>query len=179
MTYNIISAGFGGQGVLFLGKMLAIAGMKDGKEVSWIPSYGPEMRGGTANCSVVISDKKIGAPTVFNPNLLIALNRQSLEKFEETMEKNGILIYNKSLIEIEPKRSDIRISPVKMTDIANELGNVKLSNVVALGALLAVEEVVKKDTVISCLKDMLTGKKEKLLAPNLEALELGFNSAKN
>jgi len=177
MTYNIISAGFGGQGILFLGKMLAIAGMKEGKEVSWIPSYGPEMRGGTANCSVVISDKKIGAPTVSNPNLLIALNRQSLEKFEKTMEKDGILLYNKSLIEIDPSRSDIRSTAVNMTDIANEIGNVKLSNVVALGALLAIEKVVKKDTVIGCLKDMLTGKKEALLNPNLEALEAGFRAA--
>jgi 2-oxoglutarate ferredoxin oxidoreductase subunit gamma len=179
MTYNIISAGFGGQGVLFLGKMLAIAGMKEGKEVSWIPSYGPEMRGGTANCSIVISDKKIGAPTVSRPNLLIALNRQSLEKFEPSMEKDGILLYNKSLIEIEPKRTDIRTTAIKMSDIANELGNVKLANVVALGSLLGVEEVVKKETVISCLKEMLVGKKEKFLEPNLKALELGFNAAKN
>ena len=130
-THEILCAGFGGQGILFLGKMIAKAGMIEDKEVSWIPSYGPEMRGGTANCSVVVSDKKIGSPVVCKPTILVAMNRPSLEKFEVDIKPNGILLYNKTLIEVAPKRTDVQIKAVNVTGIASELGNVKLANVVA------------------------------------------------
>ena len=109
MTYEIVLAGFGGQGILFLGKMIALAGMIDGKEVSWIPSYGPEMRGGTANCSVVVSDRRIGTPVVSHPNVLVAMNRPSLEKFEPKMQPGGLLLINKTLIEIPHTRTDIDV----------------------------------------------------------------------
>lgn len=172
-TYNIICAGFGGQGILFLGKMLAEAAMREGKNVSWIPSYGPEMRGGTANVSVVISDKQIGSPVVANPNILIAMNRPSLEKFEPLMESGGTLLYNKTLIEITPKRDDINVIAAEVTKTANELGNVKLSNIVALGSLIAKNPVVKEELVIEALKEILVGKKAKLLDLNLKALKKG------
>lgn len=176
MTYEIISAGFGGQGVLFIGKILATAGMNEGKEVSWIPSYGPEMRGGTANCSVVVSDERIGAPVVTHPDIVIALNRPSMEKFEETLKEGQILLYNKSLIDIEPSRKDISSYAVNASDIADNLGNVKLANVVALGALLKKVPVVKKESVVEALKQTLTGKKAALLDANLEAIEKGWNA---
>jgi 2-oxoglutarate ferredoxin oxidoreductase subunit gamma len=123
MTYEIVLAGFGGQGILFLGKMIATAGMLEGKEVSWIPSYGPEMRGGTANCSVVVSDRRIGTPVVNHPNVLVAMNRPSLEKFESRMQPGGFLLINKTLIEIPHTRTDIDVSYVDITGLAGELGN--------------------------------------------------------
>ena len=178
MTYEIISAGFGGQGILFLGKMLASAGMMEGKEVSWIPSYGPEMRGGTCNCSVVVSDKRIGTPVVTNPNVLVAMNRQSLEKFEPLMAEHGFLLFNRTLIEIDPKRDDIKTSQVEVTQIASDLGNVKLANVVALGALIKQTPIVKRETIIQAMKEQLTGKKAALLKPNIRALEAGENAVK-
>ncbi|MDD2716846.1 MAG: 2-oxoacid:acceptor oxidoreductase family protein [Candidatus Wallbacteria bacterium] len=178
MTYEIICAGFGGQGVLFLGKMIAYAGMLEGKEVSWIPSYGPEMRGGTANCSVVVSDKRIGTPVVNNPNVLVALNRPSLEKFEAAMKKDGVLLINKTLIEIPHKRSDINAFYLEVTGIASSLGNVKLANVVALGGLLKKVPIVKKETVIEALEKELSGKKADLLQLNIKALNAGEEAAK-
>lgn len=172
-THEIICAGFGGQGILFLGKMIALSGMKEGKEVSWIPSYGPEMRGGTANCSVVVSDQKIGSPVVYHPTILVAMNRPSMEKFENDVKPNGVLLYNKTLIEVEPKRKDIKIFPVNVTGIASELGNVKLANVVALGALIKATGLIKKDSAIAALKYELTGKKAALLDINFKALDAG------
>lgn len=177
MTYEIICAGFGGQGVLFMGKMLAYAGMLEGREVSWIPSYGPEMRGGTCNCSVVVSDRKVGTPVVSTPNVLIALNRPSQEKFESRMQKDGLMLVNKTLIEIDPARSDIDVCNAELTKIASDLGNVKLANVVALGALIARRPIVKKESVIQALRGELTGKKEALLEVNLKALDAGIAAA--
>jgi 2-oxoglutarate ferredoxin oxidoreductase subunit gamma len=177
MTHEIISSGFGGQGVLFIGKILATAGMIEGKEVSWIPSYGPEMRGGTANCSVVISDQRIGAPVVNHPTVLIAMNRPSLEKFAAETKAKGCIIYNKSLIEVDPNRSDLEVAAVRATEIADEVGNTKLANIVALGALIAKVPVVSKESVISALKKTLTGKKEQFLKANIEALEKGMSAA--
>jgi len=177
VTYEIILAGFGGQGILFLGKMIALAGMIDGKEVSWIPSYGPEMRGGTANCSVVVSDRRIGTPVVTRPNVLVAMNRPSLEKFESTMQPGGHLLINKTLIEIPHTRQDIDVTYLEITGLAGELGNPRLANVVALGGLIGRVGLVSRDAVIEALKKELSGKKAALLDLNLKALDAGQQAA--
>ena len=177
MTYEIILAGFGGQGILFLGKMIALAGMIDGKEVSWIPSYGPEMRGGTANCSVVVSDRRIGTPVVTRPNVLVAMNRPSLEKFESTMQPGGHLLINKTLIEIPHTRQDIDVTYLEITGLAGELGNPRLANIVALGGLIGRVGLVSRDAVIEALKKELSGKKAALLDLNLKALDAGQQAA--
>jgi len=174
MTYEILLAGFGGQGILFLGKLIATAGMIEGKEVSWIPSYGPEMRGGTANCSVVVSDRQIGTPVVAHPNVLVAMNRPSLEKFEAKMQPGGFLLINRTLIEIPHTRTDIDAAYAQITGRASDLGNPRLANVVALGALIARVPVVGKAAAIEALKKELSGKKAALLALNLEALTAGM-----
>ena len=173
MTYDIVLAGFGGQGVLFLGKMIALAGMLDGKEVSWIPSYGPEMRGGTANCSVVVSDRRVGTPVVAHPNVLVAMNRPSLEKFEAKMQAGGELLINKTLIEIPHTRTDVKATYLEITGIAGELGNPRLANIVALGGLIGRTGLVTRESVIEALKKELSGKKAALLDLNVKALEAG------
>jgi len=177
VTYEIILAGFGGQGILFLGKMIALAGMIDGKEVSWIPSYGPEMRGGTANCSVVVSDRRIGTPVVTHPNVLVAMNRPSLEKFESTMQPGGHLLINKTLIEIPHTRQDIDVTYLEITGLAGELGNPRMANIVALGGLIGRVGLVSRDAVIEALKKELSGKKAALLDLNLKALDAGQQAA--
>ena len=179
MTHEIICAGFGGQGILFLGKVLAFAGLEEKKEVSWIPSYGPEMRGGTCNCSVVVSnDKQVGMPVVTTPNVVIAMNRLSMERFEPTIVPGGFLIYNTTLIEVEPQRDDIKIAHIAASQIANELGNVKLANMVMLGALLKFVPIVKKTTVEQIIRKQLTGSKEKLFEPNMKAMIAGEKNLK-
>lgn len=173
MTYEIVLAGFGGQGILFLGKMIALAGMYDGKEVSWIPSYGPEMRGGTANCSVVVSDRRIGTPVVSRPNVMVAMNRPSLEKFEPKMQVGGELLINKTLIEIPHTRTDITATYLEITGLASDLGNPRLANVVALGGLIGRVGLVTRESVVEALRKELSGKKAALLDLNLRALDAG------
>jgi 2-oxoglutarate ferredoxin oxidoreductase subunit gamma len=176
MTYEIVLAGFGGQGILFLGKMIALAGMLDGREVSWIPSYGPEMRGGTANCSVVVSDRRIGTPVVSHPNVLVAMNRPSLEKFEPKMQPGGTLLINKTLIEIPHTRLDIQPVYLEITGLAGELGNPRLANIVALGGLIGRVGLVTRESAIEALTKELSGKKAALLDLNLKALDAGQQS---
>ena len=179
MTYEIICAGFGGQGILFLGKILAFAGLEEKKEVSWIPSYGPEMRGGTCNCSIVVSDdKRVGMPVVVTPNIVVAMNRLSMEKFESTIVKDGFLIYNTTLIEIKPQRKDIKTAHIAASQISNELGNVKLANMVMLGALLKFVPIIKKSTVEQIIRKQLTGSKAKFFEPNMKAINAGEKAVK-
>lgn len=177
MTHEIVLAGFGGQGILFLGKMIATAGMLEGKEVSWIPSYGPEMRGGTANCSVVVSDRRIGTPVVSHPNVLVTMNRPSLERFEPRMQPGGFLLVNRTLIEIPHTRSDIRAAYVDITGLASELGNPRLANIVALGALIGQVPIVSRESVVAGLQKELSGKKAALLDLNIKALTAGQEAA--
>jgi 2-oxoglutarate ferredoxin oxidoreductase subunit gamma len=177
MAYEIVLAGFGGQGILFLGKMIAAAGMLEGKQVSWIPSYGPEMRGGTASCSVVVSDRLIGSPVVPNPNVLVVMNRPSLEKFEPKMQPNGFLLINSTLIDIRHTRSDVEAAYLDITGIAAQVGNPRLANIVALGGLISRVPMVGKESVIAALTMELSGKKAALLPLNLQALELGQKAA--
>jgi 2-oxoglutarate ferredoxin oxidoreductase subunit gamma len=177
MAYEIVLAGFGGQGILFLGKMIAMSGMLEGKQVSWIPSYGPEMRGGTANCSVVVSDRLIGTPMVTHPNVLVAMNRPSLEKFESKMQPKGFLLINRTLIEIPHTRQDIEALYLEITGLAGKVGNPRLANIVALGGLISRVPIISKESVIEALKMELSGKKAALLQLNLQALDAGEQAA--
>lgn len=174
MNLEAIFAGFGGQGIMLIGQLLAYAGMYEGKQVCWFPSYGPEMRGGTANCSVVVSDSPVGSPVIASPSVVVAMNRPSMERFEPIMKPGGILFYNSSLIDVKPKRTDIRAIAVPANDIASKLGNVKVANMVIMGALLQATGAVKLETVLSVLKKTMTGKKQELLPLNKAALEKGM-----
>lgn len=177
MQKEIIIAGFGGQGVLFGGQVLAYAAMDTGKEVTWIPSYGPEMRGGTANCTVVIADDEIGSPLVKNPPLAIALNLPSFDKYEELLAPGGTLVVNKSMVDRAAKRSDINVIFVPCNEIAEEIGDKRLMNMVAVGALLsALPELTLKD-IGKALEGHLPARHKHLLPKNYEALKRGFEAA--
>jgi len=165
-------AGFGGQGVLSLGVWLSEIGMRQDLEVSWIPSYGPEMRGGTANCHVKLSRETIGSPLVTHPSVLVAMNRPSLEKFENDVIEGGAIIWDSSLIDIEPARKDIRNIPIPATEIANEIGNTKISNVVILGVLAGISNFLDPMVVQRVLP--LIFKKKHLLEINLKAFQRGL-----
>ncbi|MBN2395050.1 MAG: 2-oxoacid:acceptor oxidoreductase family protein [Candidatus Atribacteria bacterium] len=173
MLDEIIFAGFGGQGVLLMGRLIAYAGMLEGKHVAWVPSYGPEMRGGTANCTVIVSTDEVASPVVSNPMTLIAMNMPSLEKFEPLVEKGGTIILNKSLIFKTVKRTDVQVIEVLANDIANDLGNLRVANMVVLGAYVAKSNSVKMETIFQALEDILGKKSEKILALNKEALIRG------
>ncbi len=171
---KVIMAGFGGQGIMLMGQVLAYAGMLEDKEISWIPSYGPEMRGGTANCNVIVSERKIGSPVISIPDTLIAMNRPSMEKFEESIEKDGILIYNSSLIDIKPKRDDIKVYALDISNTAKDMGNTKIANMIALGSYIKATGVVSKDSVMNALKKMLPERHHDKLPLNEKALEKGM-----
>ena len=180
MLEQCIFAGFGGQGTLLIGKFLACAGLMEGKEVTWLPSYGPEMRGGTANCSVVVSDKAIAAPVVTAPDTVIAMNLPSLLKFEGNIKSGGTLIINSSLTDTKSSRGDLNVAYVPATEIAEQVGNPKGANVVILGAYLAMKpEIVGVDTVIAAMKEELGPKKMKFLDGNIKALHAGIEYVKN
>jgi len=178
MLEEVIIAGFGGQGVMLMGKLLAYAGMLEGKKVAWMPSYGPEMRGGTANCTVIISSEEIASPVVPHPKSIITMNRPSLDKFESTVQKGGLIIINKSLIDQKVKRDDVGVVRVPANDIANKLGNLKVSNMVILGSYIKNSGIVKMETIFKTLEKTLTGHKQKLIAINKLALEEGAKLAK-
>jgi 2-oxoglutarate ferredoxin oxidoreductase subunit gamma len=173
MQNDVIVAGFGGQGVLLIGKMLAYAGMADGKEVSWLPSYGPEMRGGTCNCTVVISDKPVGSPVVERPRAAMVLNLPSLDKFEATVKPGGLLLINSSLINRGSSRTDLHVILVPANEIANELGNPRGANMVALGAFLGATHAVSLEAVDTLIRDTFAGK-PKVIEVNLTALRRGY-----
>ena len=172
MQSEIMFAGFGGQGILLMGEILAQAALKEGKEVAWIPSYGPEMRGGTAYCTVVISDRPIGSPVIKNPQHLLAMNRPSLEKFAPTVKPGGIILMNSSLISIESGRDDVEQLKIDATDLARELGNVRIANVLALSAFVARSKLVDFESAQEAVRNKLA-KKKKLIPLNLEAMEKG------
>jgi len=171
---RIICAGFGGQGVMSMGQLLAYAGMIEGKNVSWLPSYGPEMRGGTANCNVTVSDTPIGSPIInHNATAAIVMNLPSLIKFEKELEKDGILLINSSLIEKKAERDDVKAYYVPANEIAVEIGNGKVANMVMLGAYIELTKVVKVETVIEALKKVFGPSKAHLIPLNEKALERG------
>ncbi|MDL2218179.1 2-oxoacid:acceptor oxidoreductase family protein [Christensenellaceae bacterium OttesenSCG-928-M15] len=173
MLEQNLFAGFGGQGVLLMGQLLAYAGMLEGKNVSWLPAYGPEMRGGTANCSVNISDEPIGSPVVSKATTVVAMNRPSLDKFEPSVQKDGFLFINSSIIDRKAERDDIEVYYVPCNDIAEELGNGKVANMVMLGAYIAKTKCVDIENVIEALRYKLGEKKEHLIPVNREALLKG------
>ena len=171
---RIIIAGFGGQGSLMSRKLLAQAGMLEGKHVTWLPSYGPEMRGGTANCHVIISDAPIGAPMVTEATGVIAMNLPSLDRFEGSVQPGGWLLLNSSLIPRVPARSDLRILPVPVNEIAQQQGSQRVANVVMLGACLALSRLVQRASIVAAIEEVLGHGKQHLLAINLNALEAGL-----
>ena len=173
MQTEIVIAGFGGQGVLFSGQVLAYAAMDQGKVVTWIPSYGPEMRGGTANCTVVIADEEIGSPLVRNPKAVIVLNLPSLDRYEDAIIPGGILIANSSLINRGRQRNDIKSVFLPANEIAESLGDKRLTNMVALGALLACLPVLPIEAIEQALKDHLPARHQRLLTVNFQALREG------
>jgi len=178
MLEEVIIAGFGGQGLMLMGRLLAYAGMLEGEKVAWMPSYGPEMRGGTANCTVIISSEEIASPVVHHPKSVIAMNKPSLDKFEETVQKGGLIVVNSSLIEQKVNRNDVAVVRVPANDIANELGNTKVANMVVLGAYVKKTGVVKLETIFKVLEKTLTGPKQKLIDINKKALKRGAELVK-
>jgi len=174
METSIIIAGFGGQGVLFAGQLLAYAGMDTGKHVTWIPSYGPEMRGGTANCTVIISDEPIGAPVVAQPDVAIVLNKPSYEKYEPLVKPGGLLVVNCSIVSQESDRSDIETVYITANAIAEEFGTVKMLNAVVLGTMLARRPVLRLEDVEQALVDHLPTRKAHLLEANRNVLQRGY-----
>ncbi|MDD5016573.1 MAG: 2-oxoacid:acceptor oxidoreductase family protein [Eubacteriales bacterium] len=173
MTNEIISAGFGGQGVLLLGQLITYAGMIEGYHVSWLPSYGPEMRGGTANCCVVVSDEPVGSPVVTEADAVIVLNRPSLDKFENSLKPGGKLFINSSLIEKKASRGDVNVYYIPANDIALSLGNVKVANMAMLGAYVKASGIVKKESIIKALGKALGEKKLHLIPINEQAFDEG------
>lgn len=173
MMLDVIMAGFGGQGVMLMGQLLTYAGMVEGKQVSWMPSYGPEMRGGTANCTVVVSDEPVGSPVVSQPIAVIAMNLPSLDKFERMVKPGGVLLYNSSLIDKAPARKDIRVIAIPANEIATELGNTRVANMVMLGALITATNPVSIASVEAALKKALPAHRQDLLPMNLQAIARG------
>lgn len=178
MTNEIIITGFGGQGVLSMGKILAYAGLLDGLEVTWMPSYGPEQRGGTANVTVILSDEPISSPVLDQYDVAVILNQQSLDKFESHVKPGGTLIYDPYGINRLPQRTDIKVVEVKATEAAVETGNMKTFNMLLLGALLKLFPMVSSDTVIEGLKKTLPDRHHHLIPLNREAIEKGASLVK-
>lgn len=174
-SQEIIFAGFGGQGILSMGKFLAYAGMDADMGVSWLPSYGPEMRGGTANCSVILTDGSVGSPVVTAPDSLVVMNRPSLDKFEKTIKVGGLLVMDSDLVNRAPERSDIEVISIPAQTIAQEIGSKTIANMVLLGALVAKTKIVSMETLLGALK---AHGKEKFYEANKIALEKGASYVK-
>jgi 2-oxoglutarate ferredoxin oxidoreductase subunit gamma len=173
MHEELIFSGFGGQGALFAGQLMTYAGMDAGKEVTWIPSYGPEMRGGTAHCTVILSDQPIGSPIIRNPTVAVVLNPESMLKYEPRVRSGGLLVVNSTLVQTPATRKDIDVIAVPANELAAELGNVKMANVVLLGAMLAQRPIVSLAAVETVLDEHLKGTKRRFVEPNKRALRRG------
>ena len=174
--YEVTFAGFGGQGIMTAGQLLAYSGMAEGKKVIWLPSYGPEMRGGTAYCTVVISDIRIGSPIINNPQALCVFNRPSLDKFAPRIKPGGLLIVNSSLINVSSDRKDITQLLIPANDIAHEAKNPKGANIVVLGAFLGASKIIDYKTARKIIKEKMGAKKE-FLESNLKVLKQGYDLA--
>ena len=173
MQTEVIISGFGGQGALYAGQVLAYAAMDEGKQVTWIPSYGPEMRGGTANCTVVVSDEEIGSPTVKHPKAVLALNLPSLDKYEDMIAPGGCLVVNESMVNRKPTRTDIRVVILPANEIAREIGNERATNMVMLGALLANMDILPIKALEKALKNHTAQRLQKFVEMNIQALRRG------
>lgn len=174
MQTEFIFAGFGGQGIMFVGQVLAYAGMDTGLECTWIPSYGPEMRGGTANCCVVLANRPIGSPVVRHPQVAVVFNNPSFEKYESNVASGGLLVYNSTLITLTPTRDNIEFLAIPASTIAEELGNMRLTNMVMLGAVITARPVLALDDVKHALEEHLPAHRRDLLQANFKALERGM-----
>ncbi len=177
MTEEIIIAGFGGQGVLSMGQVLCYSGVMENKEVSWMPSYGPEMRGGTANCMAIISDSLISSPILTKFDTVIALNQPSLDKFESAVKPGGLLIYESSTILNPPTRKDITILPIEATKEASNLNNTKIMNMIVLGAFLKLKPIISMDNILKGLKKVLPDRYHHLIPLNETAIKKGMELA--
>lgn len=178
MTEEIIIAGFGGQGVLSMGKILAYSGIMENKEVSWMPSYGPEMRGGTANVIVIVSDSRISSPVVNEFDTAIVLNQQSMDKFESMVKPGGVLIYTPSTITRVPTRTDITIYPVKAIEEAAKINATKVANMFLLGAFLKIRPILKVEYIMEGIKHSVSERNLKYLPLNEQAIRLGMDLVK-
>ena len=176
-TVQILIAGFGGQGVLFAGKFIAYKGLLEGKQLSWLPSYGPEMRGGTANCSVIISDDPVGSPIVSKPDVLMVMNLPSLDKYENAAVKGAKIFVDSTLIERKVQRSDVDTFYIPATQMANDAGISTLANMIIVGKIIRETGVVSYDNIVDALKKVVSAKHANLLDVNLKALEMGYNYA--
>jgi 2-oxoglutarate ferredoxin oxidoreductase subunit gamma len=177
MQTEVIMSGFGGQGLMMIGKLLALAGLEEGKAVTWLPSYGPEMRGGTANCTVVISDKPIGSPLISSPKAAVVMNQPSLEKFAPMLRKDGILVINSTMIPIDTDRTDLRSFRIQADDLAGKMGNRRSANLVMLGAYIGLDEVVSHETLVAAIKTAFADKK-KFIDVNCKTFMKGYELAK-
>ncbi len=175
MNKQILIAGFGGQGILFSGKFLAYEGLIDNKEVSWLPSYGPEMRGGTANCSIILSDKKVGSPIVDKPDILIAMNAPSLDKYENETVSGGQIFVDSSLIEKKVERSDVEAYYIPATKIASDENLPGLANMIMVGLMIKHSGIIPYENIEKAMAKIVSAKKQHLLDLNLKAIEIGYN----
>ena len=175
MTHQILIAGFGGQGVLFAGKFLAYKGMVEDKNISWLPSYGPEMRGGTANCSVVLSDIPVGSPIITTPDVLVAMNLPSLQKFVDTVVPGGKIFVDSTLIDAKVERTDVEVFYVPATQMAKDAGFSTLANMILMGKVIKETGAVRFDNNLETLKSFIPAKKEKLIDINCQALQAGYD----
>ncbi|MBE7044114.1 MAG: 2-oxoacid:ferredoxin oxidoreductase subunit gamma [Ruminococcaceae bacterium] len=177
MTTNIIIAGFGGQGILFAGKILAYAALLTGKHLSWLPSYGPEMRGGTANCHVIVSDEPVASPIINNPDVLIGMNKPSFDKFENTVVENGYIIIDSTLIDREIARSDVKAYAVPATKTATDAGKGNLANMVMLGALIKATGIFTLEEIRKGVEKTTPASKQHLVEVNMEMIQKGYDLA--
>jgi len=174
MSMNLLLAGFGGQGILFTGKVVAYGGMLDGKEVSWLPSYGPEMRGGTANCSVCVSDSPIGSPLVTAPDVLVAMNLPSLEKFENTVVPGGLIIVDSSIVTEKVKRTDVKVIYLPATRMASDNGMKGMANMVIAGRLHTETKFCSEESFYEGIKKSVPARKEGMFEKNVAAVKIGM-----
>jgi len=177
MHQSFVFSGFGGQGALFAGQVLTYAAMDTGRHVTWIPSYGPEMRGGVARCTVIVSDEEIGSPIVRSPDVAVVFNNPSLERFQTEIRSGGLMVVNSSMINVPAERSDIRVLQIAGGEIAIELGDVRMTNMVLLGAMLAANSIVELSAAEQALRDHLPERKQHLVEPNIEVLRRGYRTA--
>ena len=175
MNKEILIAGFGGQGILFSGKFLAYEGLIDGKEVSWLPSYGPEMRGGTANCSIIISDSAVGSPIVSNPDILIAMNLPSLDKYENETKAGGQIFVDSSLIDRKVEREDVETYYIPATKMASDEGLTGLANMIIIGHMIAKSGIVPEENIEKAMQKVVPATKQNMFDLNMKAVQLGFN----
>ena len=175
MTTQILIAGYGGQGVLFAGKFLAYKGLVQDKQVSWLPSYGPEMRGGTANCSVILSDTPVGSPIISTPDVLVAMNLPSLQKFVDTVVPGGKIFVDSTLIDAKVERTDVEVFYIPATQMAKDAGFATLANMILMGKVIKETQAVRFDNNLETLQSFIPAKKAKLIDINCQALDAGYN----